>query len=52
MAVGQRGEAGKIVGFKTICLEWHFGQVGRGGKKMIWEIFLTRIPILKGCDSL
>ena len=24
---------------KMICLKWHFGQVGNGGKKTIWGFF-------------
>jgi len=32
----------KMVGSKMTCLEWHFGQVGHGGKKTIW-IFFTKI---------
>jgi hypothetical protein len=29
----------KMVKSKTTCLEWHFGQVGHGGKKTIWGGF-------------
>jgi hypothetical protein len=29
----------EMVESKTTCLEWHFGQVGHGGKKTIWGVF-------------
>jgi hypothetical protein len=29
---------------KTTCPKWDFGQVGHGGKKDIWEFFITKIP--------
>jgi hypothetical protein len=41
-----------MFGSKTICLEWHFGQVKHWGKKITWEVFLTGIPIKKGYGSL
>jgi hypothetical protein len=34
----------KMVGSKMTCLEWHFGQVGHGGKKTIGGVFFTEIP--------
>jgi hypothetical protein len=32
---------------KMICLEWHFGQVGHGGNKIIWEVFLLEFLFKK-----
>ncbi len=29
----------KIVESKLTCPKWHFGQIGHGGKKIIWEFF-------------
>jgi len=37
---------------KLICPEWHFGQVGHGGKKTKWGAFLTKIPSKKSWDFL
>jgi hypothetical protein len=36
-----------MVESKSTCPKWHFGQVGHGGKKTIWEVFLTKIPSKK-----
>jgi hypothetical protein len=33
----------KTIWSKMTCPEWHFGQVGHGGKKTIWWDFLTKI---------
>jgi hypothetical protein len=33
----------KIVGCKSICPKWHFGQVGHGGKKTVGGVFLVEI---------
>jgi hypothetical protein len=41
-----------MVESKMTCLEWHFGQIGHGGKNTIWEGFFTKIPGQKGCDFL
>jgi hypothetical protein len=41
-----------MVGPKTTCLGWYFGQVGHEGKKTIWEGFLIEIPSKKGYDFL
>ncbi len=41
-----------MVESKMTCLEWHFGQVGHGGKKTIWGVFFTEILGKKGCDFL
>jgi hypothetical protein len=30
-----------MVGSKTICPKWHFGQVGHGGEKNIWQILIS-----------
>jgi hypothetical protein len=37
----------KMVGSKLICPKWHFGQVGHGGKKTVWGIFLPKLSIKK-----
>jgi hypothetical protein len=29
----------KMVESKSTCPNWHFGQVGYGGKKTIWGVF-------------
>jgi hypothetical protein len=29
----------KMVGSKSTCPKWDFGQVGHGGKKIIWGVF-------------
>jgi len=42
----------KMVGSKSICPKWHFGQVGHGGKKTIWGVFFTKIPGQKSEDFL
>jgi hypothetical protein len=34
----------KMVGSKLTCSKWHFGQIGHGGKKSIWEVFSSEIP--------
>jgi hypothetical protein len=36
-----------MVGFKLTYLEWHFCQVGHGGKKTIWGVFLPKFSIKK-----
>jgi hypothetical protein len=36
-----------MVGFKSTCPKWHFGQVGHGGKKTIRRVFFTKIPSQK-----
>jgi hypothetical protein len=41
-----------MVKSKSTCLKWHFGQVGHGGKKAIWEVFLIEIPNKKSHDFL
>ncbi len=41
-----------MVGSKTTCPEWHFGQVGHGNKKTMWGVCFTKIPNQKGCDFL
>jgi hypothetical protein len=33
----------KTIGSKSTCPQWHFGQVGHGGKKTMWEVFFTKI---------
>jgi len=42
----------KMVESKLTCPKWHFGQVGHGGKKTIWGVFLTKIPNQKNQDFL
>jgi hypothetical protein len=42
----------KTIGSKSTCPKWHFGQVGHGGKKTIWGVFLTEIPGKKNHDFL
>jgi hypothetical protein len=42
----------KMVNSKRTCLEWHFGQVGHGGKITIWGVFFTIILGQKSCDFL
>ncbi len=37
----------KMVGSKSTCPKWHFGQVGHGGKKTIWGFFFTIFPVKK-----
>jgi hypothetical protein len=37
----------KIVGSKSTFPKWHFGQVGHGGKKTIWGVFLPKILVKK-----
>jgi hypothetical protein len=41
-----------MVKSKLTCLKWHFGQVGHGGKKIIWGIFLLKILDKKSRDFL
>jgi hypothetical protein len=41
-----------MVGSKTTYPKWHFGQVGHGGKKTIWGVFLTKNLGQKGHDFL
>jgi len=41
-----------MVGSKSTCPKWHFGQVGHGGKKTIGGGFLTKIPNKKSQDVL
>jgi len=33
----------KMVKSKSTYPKWQFGQVGHGGKKTIWGVFLTKI---------
>jgi hypothetical protein len=40
-----------MIGSKTTCPKWHFGQVKRGGKKTIWEVFFTKILVKKAMIS-
>jgi hypothetical protein len=41
-----------MVGSKSTCPKWHFGQVGHGGKKTIWGGFFTKVPNKKNWDFL
>jgi len=36
-----------MVESKMTYSEWHFGQVGHGGKNTIWEGFLPKFPLKK-----
>jgi hypothetical protein len=42
----------KIVEFKLTCSKWDFDQVGHGGKKTIWGVFLAKILGQKNHDLL
>ncbi len=42
----------KMVGSKSTCPKWDFGQVGHGGKQTIWGVFFTKIPCHKRHDFL
>jgi hypothetical protein len=41
-----------MIGSKTTCLKWHFGQDEHGGKKTIWGFFFFEIFNQKGGDVL
>ncbi len=41
----------KMVGSKTTCPKWHFGQVGHKDKKIIWMVFFTESPNKKAMIS-
>jgi hypothetical protein len=41
-----------MVESKLTCAEWHFHQVGHGGKKTIWGFFFTEILGQKNHDFL
>jgi hypothetical protein len=41
----------KMVGSKSTCPKWHFGQVEYGGKKIIGWIFLPKFLVKKAMIS-